>query len=426
MPQQRVGLWISSLAIVAIAIATLLPRTDTAGLAVFWCVLCGDFGPVDFLLNVLLFVPLGIGLAVSGVSRRRAVMICVVGTALIELLQWRVIAGRDSSIGDIFANVSGAWLGATLVLSWRSLAYPGVATARLRGVTAVGGWVALLLLTAWAMRPAPTRETYFSQRAPRLAHLAIFHGRLLEAKIAGVDVPSGPLLAREAFANRMRSGLTVSARIIPADTTPGPAPIVSVFDQRRREILLLGQEGADAIFRVRLASRTLGLRAPGVRLRHGVPSPKAGSGDARSIWMFGYTDGQQLTVAAGQKPALTASRLPLSPGLGWTLFLPTDVALDYGAQWISALWLAVLMAPAAYWLSLGAGAGRAARRWTAMALASAIAIALAAVPLLFDTSAAVVAEWIGTTMGASGGWLLGLTIREAAARHDVTRVRGAM
>jgi hypothetical protein len=287
------------------------------------------------------------------------------------------------------------------------------------GTAALVAWAAFVLGTAAALRPAPTDESYFSQRAPRLAHLAIFEGDLLEAQIAGVNAPSGPLLNREPFANRLRSGLTVSARIVPAGATPGPAPIVSVFDRRRREVLLLGQEGEDAIFRVRLASRAVGLRVPGVRLRRGISTPGGTDSSAAPISLFGHADGRHLSVAAGPGRSLIAARLSLSPGLGWSLFLPTDVALDHRAQWLSALWLAALVAPAAYWLSLGVGPGRTARRLTAMALIATIALVLAAPPLVFAASAAVMAEWVGAGAGASAAWLLGLTIREAPERPRV-------
>ena len=40
-----------------------------------YCIVCGDTGSVDFFLNILLFVPLGLGLALAGFSWRRALLL---------------------------------------------------------------------------------------------------------------------------------------------------------------------------------------------------------------------------------------------------------------------------------------------------------------------------------------------------------------
>ena len=59
------------------------------------CLVCGDVGGADVLLNVALFVPLGIGLA----GLRRSLPFTIAAAFLlsfsIELLQYTVIVGRD-------------------------------------------------------------------------------------------------------------------------------------------------------------------------------------------------------------------------------------------------------------------------------------------------------------------------------------------
>ena len=74
------------------------------------CLLCGDQSILDAVLNSLLFIPLGLGLRLAGMSRRRAFAIGLVTTITVETLQLG-IPGRDTSLGDIFTNSFGGLLG---------------------------------------------------------------------------------------------------------------------------------------------------------------------------------------------------------------------------------------------------------------------------------------------------------------------------
>jgi len=66
---------------------------------------------VDFLLNILLFVPLGAGLGLYGVRLRRAVFFALTCTCLVEALQFFAVPGRYASFRDIMANFAGALIG---------------------------------------------------------------------------------------------------------------------------------------------------------------------------------------------------------------------------------------------------------------------------------------------------------------------------
>ena len=71
-----------------IATMTLGPGGLDAEKAPGQCFVCGMFGMVDVILNVILFVPLGAGLRLSGLRWWRAVLIGMAVTALVEFLQW--------------------------------------------------------------------------------------------------------------------------------------------------------------------------------------------------------------------------------------------------------------------------------------------------------------------------------------------------
>lgn len=407
------GIWVASLATLAIIAATLIPQRETAGLGGFWCIVCGDLGTIDVLLNVLLFAPLGFGLVLAGATRRQALMACLAATLTVEFLQWRTIPGRDATIGDVLANTAGAWLGIVLATSWRRVIFPSAKPARQLGLAALVTWIAIVALGAFGVRPAPTEETFFAQRTPRLAHLAIFRGRLLEARIDGRETPSGPIPDSARVPDLMHTGLTVGARVVLRGETPGPAPIVSVFDRRRREILLLGQEGGDAIFRARLRSEPLGLRSPGVRLRRPLAqSPSADAAGADTAALRGVVDDRRLAVEVEREARSTRAELPLTAGLGWTFILPTEVALDTGAAWANALWLAALIAPAGWWLGLSMTSPRATARAGLVTLAT-IAATLLFIPQVLGAAPSTWWEWSGSVVGATLAWALG---RRARAR----------
>lgn len=75
------------------------------------------------LLNVLLFVPVGVALAkLTSWSWWRISLVAALGSAVVELAQATVVE-RDSSTADIVTNCLGAFLGATVVIAvrrWRA------------------------------------------------------------------------------------------------------------------------------------------------------------------------------------------------------------------------------------------------------------------------------------------------------------------
>src|SRR5713101_9526749 len=102
--QRRAGLALTAAALAVIAVATLVPQPSEAPSVAqipIWCLVCGQFGTIDALLNVALFAPLGAGLLLLGLPLRRAVLIGAALSLAIETTQYFAIAGRDASLGDL-------------------------------------------------------------------------------------------------------------------------------------------------------------------------------------------------------------------------------------------------------------------------------------------------------------------------------------
>jgi hypothetical protein len=75
------------------------------------CLVCGDVGGADVLLNLALFAPLGLGLAGLGRSLRVTLLIAFLVSFSVELLQYTVIIGRDATLSDLITNTAGGGLG---------------------------------------------------------------------------------------------------------------------------------------------------------------------------------------------------------------------------------------------------------------------------------------------------------------------------
>ena len=120
IPQRVFGraLWIAGL--LFIAVLTLTPQYQATKAPVSLCLLCGDTSILDAILNVLLFIPFGMGLRLAGMSRRRVFAIALLTTVTVETLQYW-IPGRDSSLGDLITNSSGAFIGVICADIWLSL-----------------------------------------------------------------------------------------------------------------------------------------------------------------------------------------------------------------------------------------------------------------------------------------------------------------
>src|SRR5688500_12405338 len=80
--RRGIGWGLTVVSAIVIAVATLTPSSQPAHHTS--CVICGPLGGVDAALNVLLFLPLGLGLAIAGVRFRSAMLVLTAATILIE------------------------------------------------------------------------------------------------------------------------------------------------------------------------------------------------------------------------------------------------------------------------------------------------------------------------------------------------------
>jgi hypothetical protein len=349
-------------------------------------------------------------------------MLIVVGTTvLVEMLQLRVISGRDSSLGDILMNTVGGAVGIVLCDARHRLLHPEPRTAAWLALAAAMVWCALVAFGGWAVRPEIPSRQYHSLLAPDLVDIELFEGRIIAAAVDGRPVVNGGSIEGSAvFAARVREkGVRVDATITPGPPTFDIAPIVALGVSDQPLAIELGQNARDAVFRVQLRSASLRLRVPAVALRNAFPASAIDDDTARIAGSM--TDERFLRVAMSSRLASAREELELTPFLGWWLFMPFDVRRMSIVGGMSALWVAALLFPLGYW---SRAALRSEARASRIALVSILIVAacgigLVALPRAFGYSMPAMSVWLAAVVGLAVGALAAATIRSAAITSPV-------
>jgi hypothetical protein len=412
-----------------IAFATITPGVGTPPPFNPLCLACGELGAVDVVLNVLVFVPLGVGLALGGARPLRAIGGMFAVSLTIELLQLFLIPGRDPTIRDVLMNSTGGAIGFAIGAHIDSLVQP---RGRL-GVKLLIAWSVLWLavqsVAAYALVPALTRSRYYGQIAADLGEtLSPFPGEVLKPAVGSIGIPDRELPDDGVRALLLRpQGSLIQATVIPRACPAKTAGIVRIADAGMREIVLLAQDDADLLFGVRTAAEVLRLRPVRYRLNQvfGPGSNCVVAGDTILI-QARYTPKAVLmrTVARGR---ITEETIAPSLSQGWRLFLPVQTYIDPGIQGaaLTAVWLFILMLPAGYW---GWFAARSIKLGSARSNATAVvfvlmvlAIAFVAMPGLFGVPPVRAWEWLAAIGGAAAGATGAMLVRSPFQRREIAR-----
>jgi hypothetical protein len=392
----RIGRVLAGAGLLFILATTLVPLPEqsiASRLTPWWCLVCGDHGGVDVINNVFLFVPFALGLRLAGVRTRTAVAVGALLSLSIELLQWRVVPGRDASLSDVLTNTSGSWLGAAVGAYHRRLLYPGATEARLLALAGAFLWLttqvgSAALLQPWA--PAQDLRGIWSRsvhgRPP-------FDGRVIEAELAGEPLPSESLPVSPELARRIRKGqFDLDARLL-SGRSGGRAPVVEVLGPGGA-VVAVEASGPDLAFQPPMRSALLRLGRPSLRLPNALTGQPGSEVQLRARDR-GSTLWAQWTVGGKQYRAVQS----LSPSFGWSLLTPFRYAYGPEARFITMLWLAAWLLPVGYWTD----SAPAARRWKWGALVLLVTCGLALIPALMGYNSVSRSEWIAALLGLVAG-----------------------
>jgi hypothetical protein len=397
----------------AIAFATLLPEPSPAIGSIF-CLVCGSAGAVSAILNVFLFVPLGVGLALYGLPGKRALLGMCALSVLIETAQFFVITGRYATIGDVLTNSLGGALGFAIIRYATSWLRPPPRMALALGVSWSALWLATQTVSAFGFSAAIPRSEYYGEIAPLLGNFEQFRGVVVDARIGDVTVPDTRFSNSHRVRELLVHGAVVTTTVVPGPQTSGIAPILRVADTSEREIVLVAQDGEELLFGVRMGAAVLRLRAPVFAMPNVFatvpPSESRRATDTLKV-RASYSAPE---VWVNSRSATNRNRrIRIAASLGWTMFLPFQWFIE-GTRTelvVSAIWIACLLFPIGYWVG---GAVRfrqahdAARiRMTAVSIALVLLyVGLVIVPRTFGMSGATPSEWMAALTGILSGTAL--------------------
>lgn len=246
--------WVAvALNLLVIGFLTLRPSSGDAASFDATCVLCGERGSADLLLNLVLFAPLG---AVLGRLGWRPVLIAGLGLALslgIEIAQ-TVLPGRAPTWRDVVTNGVGAGLGA-IAVQWL---VPLVRASWARQLAWLSGGVAIttVVLTGWLLHPDVKPSSWYGQLAPRLGQFVPWDGQLDSTSIGEIRVRHGrlPNAAAVQVAVAARAPITLFGTTAPPPQ--GLAALFALTDEEYEEMFLIGQGGNDLVVRERRRAST--------------------------------------------------------------------------------------------------------------------------------------------------------------------------
>jgi len=407
--QRRLGYRLAAGSVAVIALVTLIPYPEESARAAatpIYCIACGALGGVDFLLNVLLFVPLGVGLSAAGFSLRRAVVLAAVTTFTIELLQLEVIAGRDASLGDLLANTLGGGLGALAAARWRQFALPTALRARRMALAFTLALLWIWAGTAWALGPAyPQGTRWFGAWAPELDNFEWFLGRPLSVSAGGEPLlPGGPVPDQERLEDAISARPSIAFRAILAEPPSGLAPIGLIVAEWHGNVMLIGQDRQDLAFGLSMRTGIVRLRTPTVYLRNGLAGEQGDTAEAEGALRNGAFE---LSSRIGGR--MTTRHLPLSASWGWSLITPWDSVLGEEVHSLTAFWIIGLIALLTYWCVLAGGTSLVIPPVTILLL-------LGAIPRAAGFPPAHWSEWLAALIGILLGFLASRSAQRAWAR----------
>jgi glycopeptide antibiotics resistance protein len=377
-------------------------------------VVCGPLAGVDILLNTLLFVPLGVGLNLCGLSLWKAVLICFALSLSIETTQAFIATGRDATLSDILTNTSGGAIGFWSARTAPTWLAPSRKTAA--WLAAIWGaiWLLIQIVSTYSFSPSLSPSQYYGQIARQRGGREMFHGQVDSARIDTIAIPNGAFADSRSIRQLLLNGTPIVAVVRLAEPTPNFASIIRVADDKQRGIVSIAEQGDRLVFSIRTGASNLRLREPAF----GMPGvftgarPPADSAAETLVMSARFNDG---TVQLAAQTRSAHRELNLSPraALAWTVLLPFHGHLESGGMERVAtfLWTSVLLIPLGYW---AATLARQLERVPAFSLMAVLAALLAAglilVPAAFALRGATPLDWIAAVSGVGIGAALTLLL----------------
>lgn len=386
-----IGLLIFAFA--AILLATLFPGPMSV-VPRLGCLFCGDTITADAVLNVVLFAPLGAFAAVVGWRWGRVLLAGALLSAMIELAQV-AIPGRDASIADVLLNTLGVAVGVGIVRSSRWWLRPTSRRASAFSLTAALVAVGAFGFTAYLFSPVFPPDRYAAQWTGDFPGLEVYRGRVLEATLGGIQIPSGALDDSDTVRVLLRAGAPLHVRMVAGPSARGLAPILTITDPTGWRIAFLGVDNDDLVFLYRQRASLFRLDDPDLRVMGGMRRLELG--DTVSL-MVARDSG---SYCIGVDEVTWCGLGPPTLGTGWAIF-HADGFPHWFKTCLNVVWIAALVLPFGFW---------ARPRWSGAVGFLAIAASMLLLPTHSELGPSRAAEWLGALIGLALGQMLQIIAR---------------
>jgi hypothetical protein len=407
----------AAFAFLVIAAVTLRPYDGNPVQSVPWCLVCGDSGVADVVRNVVLFVPYGAALRATGM--RRALLLVLATTVMIELMQYRVIAGREGTLSDVLTNLAGGAIGIAMVDRASSLLHPtrrlAASLAMLSGATAL----AIMGVTLSAFQLSVPSGRLEVQWAPVRSPMVPFRGRVDSVQINGRPTHAGEIDDAERLVGTEPSHLRIDADVRVRGIADLTSAIVRV-EASNGEALFLGARARDVLFTP--ATRATRWRLNPVRIVLADALAVPGRIDGGPVHLWAVADRGVLGIGAATADAERAWSVLISPALGWSLLSPFYYSMGRDYRWFSLLWMVALWMPLGYWGawtvtdSRAIAAGFRSAIPPLMTAGIGATLSLRILPAVMGFPTPTWTDWFGVAAGVTVGWLAGGIVRERRAR----------
>jgi len=333
----------------------------------------GDAALAELIQNLILFIPLGIGLAWCGVPLLYATAIGALLSFSVEFAQqW--IPGRDPNVGDILCNTISTAIGVTLVrLSphWLTVAPQ---RCGLHALGAAGLAIVVWFGTAALLSPTFGPPPYTVTPRPDFNFWGLYQGAVLES--------------------RLQNGLLYVKATFP-DRPPGrPSPLAAVVDGHGKLATVFAVAGRDLSMRYDMPSLRLTLEQPDLRWEDALAKLAPADTFAASI---GHEEGQ---LCMSVVPVWRCN-FGYTIGDGWRLIFDPEHWPGWLLAIINACWVAGWTVGVGFWAGRTTGS-RQARIAVAMVL-----LGMIVVPMTTHLKGSSLAEWAGALIGIELGLILG-------------------
>ena len=412
MTRRRIaGLAVTVAGLGAIVVATLTAAGGTPRPSSPWCLTCSSLASADAVVNILLFLPAGVGLGLLAPRVLPALLGLALMSSAIEIAQAWIVPGRASALRDVLTNTLGGGIGIWLASHAHAWLRPRAVVARWLAVAGALAWAGTLGTTMALTRPSTPPGDYYGQRGS----VGEFGSAVVHVAINGIPIPLGPLEDPAPVLAALNSrDVDVEVAVAPGVIPDGIGPIARL-SHPGSEAFRLAQSGRTLTFSLRLRATDARLRSPVVRLR-GHTGERVPPIDTLHL-RAGVRDGVLHVSRDG--PAAGAEALPLAPTIGWAFLTPPTIASRAPVWALSALWVAAFCFPIGYWTgwagdvrrrSIGAGAPTGAVAFQ-LGVAAIVVGALALLPVVAATPRPPWSDWCVALVALIGGALTARSVR---------------